>query len=287
MSESCEQVLPYNLKNTLLQKENVDYFLTTYGVTTKLVDLNVYRKAFVHKSYCTRKNENVVNGNEHCPEGCIPLQEESNERLEYLGDSVLNSVVATYLFERYPNENEGFLTKMRTKLVNGNMLAFLSKSVGLDRFVLISQQIEANDGRNNKKILEDTFESFIAAIYMDFNKKKIKGGKDAESEYSGMGFQIAQKWIINVIDEWVDMAELVKANDNYKDLLIKYYQHSFQANPRFVEKNVTTENGKKMFTICVKDDNETVMGIGKSDSKKKAEQVASMNALIYLGQLTQ
>ena len=106
-------LLPYNPLNILVQKSDI------LNLTKNFKDINLYRKAFVHKSYCTRKNENFLNGNINCPPGCLPLQEDSNERLEFLGDSILNMVVADYLFERYPDENEGFLTRMRTKLVNG------------------------------------------------------------------------------------------------------------------------------------------------------------------------
>ena len=286
--------LPYNPKNRLLQKEDLESFLTTYGVELKFIDINQYRKAFVHKSYCTRKNENFLNGNEKCPEGVLPLQEESYERLEFLGDAILNIVVAKYLFLRYPFENEGFLTKMRTKLVNGNMLAFLSKNIGFDAFALISQQIEANEGRQNKNVLEDTFESFIAAIFLDFNEKKITKQKPidpskpyaAHADYSGMGFQIAERWIIGVLEELVDFADLVNTNQNYKDLLIKYYQHSVQSIPRFLEVDVSMEGNKKMFTICIKDSGDSIIGVGKADSKKKAEQLAAHKALVYLGQLS-
>jgi len=63
-------------------------------------NINIYRRAFVHKSYCRRKNENFLNGNVNCPPDCLPLQEESNERLEFLGDAILNMVVGLYVFER-------------------------------------------------------------------------------------------------------------------------------------------------------------------------------------------
>jgi len=183
---------------------------------------------------------------------------------------------------------------MRTKLVNGNMLAFLSKNIGFDAFALISQQIEANEGRQNKNVLEDTFESFIAAIFLDFNEKKITKQKPvdpskpyaAHADYSGMGFQIAERWIIGVLEEWVDFADLVNTNQNYKDLLIKYYQHSVQSIPRFLEVDVSMEGNKKMFTICIKDSGDSIIGVGKADSKKKAEQLAAHKALVYLGQLS-
>jgi ribonuclease-3 len=282
-AQMVDDELPYNGKNILLQKEDVNAILSKYGVEG-FTNLDMYRKAFVHKSYCTRKNENFINGNEQCPSNCIPLQEDSNERLEFMGDAVLAMVVAKYLYERYPYENEGFLTKMRTKLVNGVMLASLSKTVGLQKYILLSKQIEENDGRNNKNILEDTFESFIAAVFTDFNDKKIKSKN--YGDVSGMGFQIAEKWIVNVIETHVDFAELVRMNNNYKDMLIKFYQHNFQVIPRFFEVNVVMESNRKMFTVCIKNEVDTVVGVGKGDSKKKAEQAAAYQALLYHGQIT-
>ena len=119
---------PYNPQNILLDKQSLESILHIYDNPTDnnkhvYFDLNLYRNAMVHRSYCTRKNENLLNGNTSCPNNCIPLQEESFERLEFLGDAVINLIIGKYLFERYPDENEGFLTKLRTKLVNGVMLA--------------------------------------------------------------------------------------------------------------------------------------------------------------------
>jgi dsRNA-specific ribonuclease len=85
--------LPYNANNVLVSHDDVLSILSEYLDNPVINDLNVYRKAFVHRSYCTRKNENFVNGNSNCPKDCIPLQEESNERLEFLGDAIVNLAV--------------------------------------------------------------------------------------------------------------------------------------------------------------------------------------------------
>lgn len=258
-------VLPYNNKNVLIMENDVSDVLRKYSVTDSLRDVNIYRKAFVHKSYCTRKNENFLNGNVNCPADCLPLQEESNERLEFFGDSILNMTVADYLFERYPDENEGFLTRMRTKLVNGKMLAFLSEKVGFPKFILISKQIEDNDGRANLNILEDAFEAFIAALYLDFGHK---------------GFEHAKEWIISVIETHVDFSELIKQNNNYKDMFLKFYQQNFSSMPRFFEVSVDNNNTNgKLYTICIKDADDNIISIGKGSNKKDAENNAAKIAL--------
>lgn len=276
MSLNSDDETPYNEKNILISQEDVNKILERFEINLKCINIDLYRKSLVNKSYVTRKNENIISGNEKCPNNCLPLQEESNERFEFLGDSVLSTTVANYLYKRYPEQNEGFLTKMRSKLVNGYMLSELCTHIGLNKWVIISKQIEESGGRENYKILEDIFEAFICAIFMDFNTLK---NSELDTNTIGLGFQICEKWIINVIEDYVDFAELIKQNNNYKDKLIKYYQHTYLKTPKFFESNIDVINGKKIFTIVIKDDNEQILGIGKSDSKKKAEQVASENVL--------
>lgn len=257
-------ITPYNEKNHVIRPDELAIILKSYDVDVSYNNIDVYRKAFVHKSYCTRKNENVLNGNINCPDDCLPLQEESNERLEFLGDSILGKVVAAYLFERYPDENEGFLTKMRTKLVNGKMLAHLSELVGLKPYIILSRQIEEGDGRNSVNILEDAFEAFIAAIYIDFREK---------------GDEMSRRWIISVIENNLDFAELIRNNHNYKDIFLKYFQQNFNYIPKFYEMKVETINNQKKYSVCIKDNKSNIISIGYGASKKEAENDAAKNGL--------
>jgi ribonuclease III len=257
-------ITPYNVLNHIICHDELISLLKSYDVDQTYNNIDVYRKAFVHKSYCTRKNENVLNGNINCPDNCLPLQEESNERLEFLGDSILGKVVAAYLFERYPDENEGFLTKMRTKLVNGKMLAHLSELVGLKPYIILSKQIEEGDGRNSVNILEDAFEAFIGAIYIDFGDK---------------GDEMSRKWIISVIENNLDFAELIRNNHNYKDIFLKYFQQNFNYIPKFFEMKVETVNNQKKYSVCIKDNKSNIISIGYGASKKEAENDASKNGL--------
>ena len=261
-----QSTLPFNQRNQLIDEKKVLDFLTIFD---KIGNVNIYRRAFVHKSYCTRKNENFEEGNSNCPTGCLPLQEENNERLEFLGDAVLHLVIAHYLFERYPNMNEGFLTTTRTKLVNGEMLAWLSKRLGFETYILLSNQIEANNGRGNKNILEDTFEAFIGAIFLDFQ------------ESTGDGFKYANDWIIHIIESNVDFTELMTKNTSYKDRLVKYCQHNYQFIPKFMEIDISDVGGMRVHTVYVKNNMGAVIGIGKGNNKKGAELDASVEALKY------
>jgi len=276
--------VPYNNCNILIEQNQLIDILKRFHVDNPPNDISIYRKAFLHRSYCTRKNDNFINGNTRCPNDCIPLQEESNERLEFLGDSIMNFVIADYLFERYPDVNEGFLTKMRTRLVNGNMMAKLSEKIGLGKYVIISKQIEANAGRLNKNILEDVFEAFVGAIYMDYNSFTINtSGKIPMLDGTGTGFQTVYKWIVAVIETIVDFSELVKQKSNPKDTLVKHCQHTFQWIPNFYELDVSEKNNKKIHTVCVKNNKGDIIATAKGDSRKLAEFETATKALKYFG----
>lgn len=272
---SVEEVaLPYNESNILINRDDVTQLLKKYNVTnTGDIDINIYRTAMVHRSYCTRKNENFVNGNTQCPPNCFPLQEESNERLEFLGDAVINIIIGKYLFDRYPDENEGFLTKLRTKLVNGTMLAHLCELTGLQKFTMLSKQIETNNGRLNKKILEDIFEAFIGAMYLDYSNRSTNA------------LSIAETWLISLIEDNLDFSELISTNTNHKDIFLKYYQHVHNYIPKFFEISMENVQNGKVYTVCIKDRNKAIISTGQGPSKKHAENDAAMNALRYFGQL--
>lgn len=219
---SVDGASPYNPDNVLLSMDDLKLVLKEYGHDGRVRDIATYRKAFTHRSYCTRKNENFVEGNASCPPDCIPLQEESSERMEFLGDAVLNLVVAEYLFDRYPDEHEGFLTRMRSKLVNGDMLRELCLKANLHTRVLISKQIEDAGGRQAKNVLEDCFEAFIGAIFMDGNK----GGR--------CGYVDAANWVTTFLESNIDFSELVAKQNSYKDMLTKYFQYAYNCAPRYI-----------------------------------------------------
>lgn len=267
--------LPYNPKNVLLALEDVKSLLKKHSVEMSPKNINIYRRAFVHRSYCVRKNETIINGNKLCPDNCIPLQEVSNETLEHLGDSVLGLVVTSYLKRRYPDEDEGFLTILRSKLVKGESLARFAESLGLGKFMLISSHIEAADGRNQSKLLEDTFEAFVGAIFEDFNSRTIKSEK---LQSVGIGYQIAEQWLVHLMESTVNFGKLIAEQENFKERLINYAQTHSKSIPIFKEKSRT--KGSVQVVVQVGDD---VVGCAESSTRKQAEMLAAQNALKYFG----
>lgn len=277
---------PFNEENVVLSDSFLTQLLNNHGVHTQTYnDINLYRKALLHKSYCTKKNENFKSGNIECPQGCLPLQEESNERLEFLGDAILNLVVADYLYERYPDANEGFLTKIRTRLVNGTMLAHLAEKIQLGKHIIISKQIESNNGRHNKKILEDAFEAILGAMYIDFNSFKINTSSQTKStiDNCGIGFQITSAFIVHVLETYVDFSDLVRQKENPKDKLMKQCQHTFQWTPKLLEMDITEVDNMRVHNICVRNKNNDIIAVGKGSNRKQAEINASIKALEYFG----
>ena len=266
--EITEALSPFNNTNIILNENDLNNFFNNHNIDYPFKNINLFRNAFVHKSYCCMKNSNFTTSNISCPVDCLPLQEMPYERLEFLGDSILGYVIAKYMYIRYPDQSEGFLSKMRTKIVNGKMLGFLAEKVGFIKFAIISKQIEDINGRDNYKIMEDIFEAFIGALFMDSND-----------------INIVEKWIINIIEKYVDFVQLIIKNTNYKDALISYMQNRYQDMPRFLESNVSQNNmSQKVFTYIVKDRNNNILGSSTGSNKKDAENNCALEALKYYGE---
>jgi len=277
--------LPYNNKNVLLNDENLRELFDSNGLNgLKYKNINLYRVAFVHKSYCTMKNIDFNKSNINCPSDCLPLQDVSYERLEFLGDSLLGMIVANYLYSRFPDQNEGFLSKIRTKLVNGKMLGYLSDKIGFPKFAIISKQVEDSNGRNNYKIMEDIFEAFIGALYLDYQSEddEVILPKNIKlSPMTGVGYYVVESWLIYIIENYIDFSELIRVKNNYKDMLTSHMQNYLQDIPQFKELSVSTRDNYKIFNYCVKDRNGTIISTSTGKSKKEAENNAALEALKY------
>jgi dsRNA-specific ribonuclease len=276
---------PYNNKNILLQCEDLDNLLNSNGLSgLEIKNINLYRVAFVHKSYCTMKNADFDKSNVNCPAGCLPLQDMSYERLEFLGDSLLGMIVTNYLYLRFPDQNEGFLSKIRTKIVNGRMLGYLSEKIGLPKFAIISKQVEESGGRNNYKIMEDIFEAFLGALYLDFQTDADEVTLPSTirvTPVSGAGYYVVESWIIYIIENYIDFCELIRIKNNYKDMLVSHMLHYLQDVPQFKELNISMKDNVRVFTYCIKDKNGSIIATSTGNTKKEAENNASKIALLY------
>ena len=161
---------PWNPNCSLIQEDEVNSILKKHNIEEEITNIDIYQRAFIHKSYIKKYlklNQQYENTIVEKPPDCLDLQEKSYETLEYLGDAILSATIASYLFERFPDEDEGFLTRMRTKLVNGEMLGHLAGKMNLEKHLVISKQVlEKNDNQVSYKLLEDIFEVLLLVPYI-------------------------------------------------------------------------------------------------------------------------
>jgi len=213
-------------------------------LSTTIGNRNYYVEAFVHRSYLEENDQFTF----------------SNERLEYLGDSVLNLVIGEFLFNKFPNEEEGFLTKVRAKMVNRNALSSVAENIHLGDYIILGSNIPKTITQNSKSILSDSLEALIGALYLD------------------KGIETCRSFILSkVVEPMLKEGEHL-VDENYKSQLLEYAQANKLANPTY---QIIKEEGPhhdKTFTVEVLI-GENVLGKGKGKSKKEAEQFAAMTAL--------
>lgn len=200
----------------------------------------MFKTAFYHKSMQPDSEEYLV-GN--------------NERLEYLGDAILSTVVAEYLFKKYPNKDEGFLTKMRSKIVKRKTLNIIADRMGLD--VILS---EYSQGKLSSSMLGNALEALVGAIYMEF------------------GYRKTRRYVIsNILRKYIDIHEMENFDDNYKSQLLEWCQK----NNRVVEYRVISKfkyDKRDRFKVGVFIDNKEI-SVAEDFNKKAAEQSASQVAI--------
>jgi ribonuclease III len=213
-------------------------------IGTQINNSSFYIQALTHRSFLEQNEEYDV----------------SNERLEFLGDSVLSLIVAEYLFDAFPEKDEGFLTKVRAKLVNRLALAEAAEKINLVEFLLISKNISSTFANGSKTILSDALEALIGAVYLD------NGLDSAKSFIQKILIQPNLKEGLYLIDE------------NYKSQLLEFAQANKMENPSYI---VVKEDGpqhNRIFTVKVLI-GDTDYGLGKGKNKKSAEQKAAQSAL--------
>lgn len=215
----------------------------------KFKNINLLKNALTHSSYA---NE-VRNGYS------------SNERLEFLGDSVLSIIVSDYIFNKFPQMPEGELTRLRSSLVCEKALCEFSRELDLGEFLMLGKGEEKGGGRERDSILADAFEAVLAAIYID-------GGMEPAKNH-------VMNFVLREIKHY-------SSDDTFKDYKTNL-QEIIQQNPEeSISYILTDESGPdhdKSFTVEVRM-NSNVIGIGKGKSKKQAEQMAAKEALRLMGE---
>lgn len=282
----------YNPNNRLLTKDFVELTLfNVIGQKFSIHNLHFYQTAFVHAS-AYKKNIAPPNSKEPL----IFLQ--TYESLEFMGDSWLGAIVTDYLYHRFPGQKEGFLTKVRAKIVREQQLIKFSEQLNFHRYVILPIKAEKMLGRKGAKFLEDVFEAFCAALIED------------------LGVAVLQLFIKHMLERNVDFNDLILFDDDYKSMLLQFHQRHGWPHPTYRMINQEGPGHKKQFIMGVdyieefdyiesetplryevfdiktKNKNHEeqinqckIFVTGKGKSKKEAEQAASKEALEAFGMM--
>ena len=199
---------PYNPNNVEITRRDIETILKRYGLPPIITNFELWRRAFVHRSYTKRPDaENEANEIKIAPKpsGCLPLSTKSNERLEFLGDGVLECITKYYLYRRFPKEDEGFMTEKKIALVKNESIGKLAYEMGLNKWYIMSNHAEEKKTRTNLKKLGCLFESFLGALFLDYNKVEIRDEEEWFKNIfvTGPGWQMAQKFVENVFEAHV------------------------------------------------------------------------------------
>jgi len=210
------------------------------------INLNLYKQAFRHSSSSSKTN----------------FLQKSNERLEFLGDAILGSIIAEHLFNLYPKENEGFLTQLRSKVVNGQQLKKLALKFGFNNYLKATL---SKTESVKSSAFGDAFEAFIGAAYLD------------------LGYVKTKKFVIkNIISNHVDLKELTELNNDFKSQLQIYCQKN-KLKLEYVLISETLQQQGKLFKIEVRIDGNAYTTF-ENFSKKIAEQKAAELTLQQLNE---
>ncbi len=202
--------------------------------------MQLYQTAFLHASKASKNHLG---------------EKEDNERLEYLGDAVLDTIIAEFLFKKYPLKKEGFLTEIRSRIVNRDTLNKIGFELGLEALLETNKRLV--NTRNQKGLMGDAFEALVGALYLD------------------KGFEKSKKFVIDrILRRYIDMDQIIRDNPNYKSLVLEWAQkQGYELRFEIVDEQ--GEAYKKMFTAEVVLNEET-FGTGTGKNKKKAEQAAAL-----------
>ena len=281
--------IPYNLNNIFISENDIIQILTKFNVTVdKISNIETFYESLTHKSYVKKevftddilKCSRIEMGN---PKDLMELRPQSYERLEFFGDTVVKHTVAHYLMLRYPNEDEGFMTRLKTKLEDKKCLAMFSKEMGLGKFFILSKQIESLNGRNMDKIHEDVFEAFLGALF------------------KCCGPVVPSLLVFNLLETLIDYSDKLYKDNNYKDALMRYHHKMKIKLPEYIPIHNYGPPHKRVFVMGIVDNSlddrvikkykqqknykNLCSSFGSGATKKEGEQKAAKMALIIYGEL--
>jgi dsRNA-specific ribonuclease len=290
---------PYNPRNKRITRLDIERYFSAHGVDHPVYDMRTFECAMVHRTYIARSAKDVEEAGAvlaPCPPSVVPLALQSNERLEFIGDGIIELVVKEYLYRRYPQENEGFLTEKKITIVKNETLGRLCREERLAPWYLVSAHAEETGVRTNDKKLGGLLEAIVGALYVDVSEVKDRG----------VAYETCFRYVSSLIEKHIDWQKLMIENDNHKNTLQILIQKEFKTTPTYVDLGAPEGEGYRMAVMLVLGDKppteavplervktisqihalakmlggcRITLGIARHAFKKKAEQQASLNAL--------
>ena len=285
---------PYNELNVLINESEVNSILKKYGINTTIFNFELYKRAFIHRSYIKRPQlENELNNIVIAPkpENTLDLFTKSNERLEFVGDGVLECITKYYLYRRFPKENEGFMTEKKIALVKNESIGKMALEMGLHKWFVLSKNAETKQIRTNVKKLGCLFEAFIGAMFLDFNRIQVHDEHRWFDDLfvCGPGFQMVQIFVESVFEKHVDWMNLIQNDDNYKNILQVKIQKEFKVTPHYMDiEEYDADNGYHMGVfLCLGQPIHSVslsqaIDIGKFGSYQEIHQYMSEKGKVFI-----
>lgn len=207
----------------------------------------IYDLVFTHRSYLNESKNDI----------------ESNERLEFLGDSILSFIVSTFIYENYKEKDEGALTSLRSVLTNTKTLYKVASDLGLGKYLKLSKGEEETHGRESKTILANTYEAVVGGIYLD------------------QGIEATREFINNTIIQKIDEIVESQGLKDPKSALQEFLQENHKTSPRYEVLKADGPDHDKTYTVGVYL-GKKILSEGQGKSKQEAEKIAAQNALVTL-----
>jgi ribonuclease-3 len=297
-----DRINPYNNKNIEITETDINNLLESHQVYYKVKNMDLFKRSFIHRSYMVQTDVKQMQK----PYDCIELKHSSNERLEFLGDGILEAITKLYLYKRFPDADEGFMTEKKICLVKNEHIGKLAYKIGLQKWFIISKNAEDKKIRINYKKLGCLFESFLGALFLDANNVPIDDPLFKTYFNVGVGFQYCQIFIEYIYENLVDWNEILETDDNFKNILQVKIQKEFKKTPEYIILKQDDELRYNMGVyLCLSDNIHTLdhttaidfdkiktfenirkynhnfifIGEGTHKIKKKAEQLACLDAL--------
>jgi dsRNA-specific ribonuclease len=254
---------PYNAANVAVSKADVEQLLSRFGADSCIRDFGIYERAFTHASYVHRPYMSALSADvrarvDHVPisatTACFPLRPASNERLEFLGDGVLELVAKSCLYARFPQQDEGFMSRKKIDMVKNGTVGKHAISMGLGKWYVVSRGTDARTSaegsamRESPKFMGNLFEALMGAIFVD------AGGAVGDPEGDARGMLQASAFAEGVFAEYVDWDRLARTDDNFVNQLQVRVQadlRGLQIVPKHVIATKQTDSYHMCACICI------------------------------------